>query len=161
MSIGLHLQFWIENVGSKGSLQGQPLLSPCHRPASAGNFWFWQTIWSVGDADNFRLYHTPALGYSWPLKFKRIPTQKGSPHISSLFLNSMNLFVDDLKNETLSIRIAGVDAPEVFCVPHATCHYFLSIPTVFLSSRLAISESPPNRMQQKALHGFEKRSLEK
>lgn len=84
-----------------------------------------QTISSVGDADNFRLYHTPALGYSWPLKFGRVPTlQKGSPHI--LLFNLYNGLFVDLKNETLSIRIAGVDAPEVFYVPNATCHYFLA-----------------------------------
>jgi len=56
--------------------------------------WIKGIVTSVGDADNFRLYHTPALGYNWPLKFRRIPIQKG------------------LKDETLSIRIAGVDAPE-------------------------------------------------
>ena len=44
----------------------------------------------------------------------------------------MKLFVDDLKNETLSIRIAGVDAPEVFCV--SKCYLPLlsySIPNIF------------------------------
>lgn len=35
-------------------------------------------ILSVGDADNFRLYHTPGLGWRWPLKFRNIPeTVKG------------------------------------------------------------------------------------
>lgn len=29
---------------------------------------------SVGDADNFRLYHTPGLFWSLPLKFRRVPT---------------------------------------------------------------------------------------
>jgi hypothetical protein len=38
------------------------------------------TFSSVGDADNFRLYHTPGLGWRWPLKFRRIPeTVKGHP----------------------------------------------------------------------------------
>ena len=37
-------------------------------------------ILSVGDADNFRLYHTPGLGWRWPLKFRSIPeTVKGRP----------------------------------------------------------------------------------
>ena len=37
-------------------------------------------ILSVGDADNFRLYHTPGLGWRWPLKFRSIPeTTKGRP----------------------------------------------------------------------------------
>jgi hypothetical protein len=74
----------------------------------------------------------------------------------------MGLFVD-LKNETLSIRIAGVDAPEVFYIPNATRH-LLSWHTevvIIVFFRLAISENPPNRMQNKALHGFAKRSLEK
>lgn len=58
--------------------------------------WLKGVVTSVGDADNFRFFHTPALGgYSWPLKVRRIPTLS-----------------KDLKNETLHIRIAGVDAPE-------------------------------------------------
>lgn len=80
MSIGLHLHCWVKNVGSKGSLHGEPV-SPCNL---LENFWF--TIWSVGDADNFRLYHTPALGYNWPLKFRRIPIQKGSPNVHFFLL---------------------------------------------------------------------------
>lgn len=33
---------------------------------------------SVGDSDNFRIYHTPGIGWRWPLKFRRIPsTAKG------------------------------------------------------------------------------------
>jgi hypothetical protein len=30
---------------------------------------------SVGDADNFRLYHTPGPGWRWPIKFRRIPSR--------------------------------------------------------------------------------------
>ncbi|KAF8809817.1 staphylococcal nuclease [Phlegmacium glaucopus] len=57
--------------------------------------WIKGVVTSVADPDNFRLYHTPSLGYNWPFKFRRIPsTQK------------------ELKDQTLSIRIAGVDAPE-------------------------------------------------
>ena len=29
---------------------------------------------SVGDADNFRLYHTPGVGWRFPLRFRRVPT---------------------------------------------------------------------------------------
>lgn len=29
---------------------------------------------SVGDSDNFRIYHTPGIGWRWPLKFRRIPS---------------------------------------------------------------------------------------
>ncbi|TXT13805.1 hypothetical protein VHUM_01172 [Vanrija humicola] len=49
----------------------------------------------VGDGDNFRLYHTPGPFWRYPLKLRRVPT---SPK--------------ELKDNTLSIRIAGVDAPE-------------------------------------------------
>ncbi|KAG8856860.1 putative endonuclease lcl3 [Serendipita sp. 411] len=57
--------------------------------------WIKGVVTSVGDADNFRLYHTPGIGWRWPLKFRWIPqTSK------------------ELKNQTLHIRMAGVDAPE-------------------------------------------------
>lgn len=29
---------------------------------------------SVGDADNFRMYHTPGIGWNWPFRFRTIPT---------------------------------------------------------------------------------------
>ncbi|KAI0632698.1 hypothetical protein C8Q77DRAFT_1059037 [Trametes polyzona] len=57
--------------------------------------WIKGYVTSVGDADNFRLYHTPGIGWRWPLKFRRIPVERA-----------------DLKNQTIHIRIAGVDAPE-------------------------------------------------
>ncbi|TFK37557.1 hypothetical protein BDQ12DRAFT_684869 [Crucibulum laeve] len=58
--------------------------------------WVKGVVTSVGDSDNFRLYHTPALsGYHWPFKFRRIP-----------------FVTKELKDQTLHIRIAGVDAPE-------------------------------------------------
>ncbi|KAI3608704.1 mitochondrial protein [Moniliophthora roreri] len=57
--------------------------------------WFKGYVTSVGDGDNFRFYHTPGIGWRWPLKFRRIPeTNK------------------ELKDQTIHIRIAGVDAPE-------------------------------------------------
>lgn len=60
------------------------------------NSWIKGVVTSVGDADNFRLYHTPALGgYTWPFKFRTIPSLS-----------------KDLKDQTLHIRLAGVDAPE-------------------------------------------------
>ncbi|KAG0216511.1 putative endonuclease lcl3 [Mortierella sp. GBA30] len=52
-------------------------------------------VTSVGDADNFRFYHTPGgiwAGWGW---LRHVPTG-----------------AKDLKNQTLHIRIAGVDAPE-------------------------------------------------
>ncbi|EGG01715.1 uncharacterized protein MELLADRAFT_91968 [Melampsora larici-populina 98AG31] len=50
-------------------------------------------VTSVGDADNFRLYHTPGFGWS---TFRSIPKQKPA-----------------LKDQTIHIRLAGVDAPEL------------------------------------------------
>ncbi|KAF7729772.1 putative endonuclease lcl3 [Apophysomyces ossiformis] len=47
---------------------------------------------SVGDSDNFRLYHTPGLG--WGL-WRKIPTAK-----------------KELAKQTIMVRLAGVDAPE-------------------------------------------------
>lgn len=47
---------------------------------------------AVGDSDNFRIYHTPGFGWGW---FRSIPKTK-----------------KELQNQTISIRIAGVDAPE-------------------------------------------------
>lgn len=46
-----------------------------------------------GDADNFRLYHTPGFGWG---TFRSIPKQKTA-----------------LKDQTIHIRLAGVDAPEL------------------------------------------------
>jgi len=48
----------------------------------------------VGDADNFHMYHQPGgklLGWGW---LRRIPQKK------------------DLKDKTIHVRLAGVDAPE-------------------------------------------------
>ncbi|KAG2179238.1 hypothetical protein INT43_002088 [Umbelopsis isabellina] len=47
---------------------------------------------SVGDSDNFRVYHTPGIGWGW---LRHVPTAK-----------------KDLKDQTIHIRLAGVDAPE-------------------------------------------------
>lgn len=35
----------------------------------------------VGDSDNFRLYHTPGIGWFWPLRALRMP-DKGVFHLS-------------------------------------------------------------------------------
>ncbi|KAK2747513.1 putative endonuclease lcl3 [Myotisia sp. PD_48] len=53
-------------------------------------------VTSVGDGDNFRMYHTPGgllAGWGW---LRTIPTSK-----------------KELKNRTIHIRLAGVDAPEL------------------------------------------------
>ncbi|KJA22628.1 hypothetical protein HYPSUDRAFT_138887 [Hypholoma sublateritium FD-334 SS-4] len=58
--------------------------------------WLKGVATSVGDGDNFRFFHTPTFGgYLWPIKYRRIPTLQ-----------------KDLKDETIHVRIAGVDAPE-------------------------------------------------
>ncbi|KIY74133.1 nuclease [Cylindrobasidium torrendii FP15055 ss-10] len=61
----------------------------------ANKRWVKGVVTSVGDADNFRLYHTPAFGWRGPLRFRRVPTTS-----------------KELKDQTIHIRIAGVDAPE-------------------------------------------------
>jgi endonuclease YncB( thermonuclease family) len=71
---------------------------------------------SVGDADNFRLYHTPGFGWRWPLKFRRVPTLSKGSFVSPIFSWDMcSLYMDqlELKEQTIHVRIAGVDAPEV------------------------------------------------
>ncbi|ODH53593.1 hypothetical protein GX48_00011 [Paracoccidioides brasiliensis] len=57
-------------------------------------------VTSVGDGDNFRMYHTPGgrlAGWEW-LPFRRVPRVK-----------------KELKDRTIHIRLAGIDAPEL---PH-------------------------------------------
>ncbi|EFW99837.1 nuclease domain-containing protein 1 [Grosmannia clavigera kw1407] len=52
-------------------------------------------VTSVGDGDNFHLYHTPGgwlAGWGW---LRKVPSYR-----------------KDLKGKTISVRIAGVDAPE-------------------------------------------------
>ncbi|PWY86993.1 nuclease domain protein [Aspergillus heteromorphus CBS 117.55] len=55
-------------------------------------------VTSVGDGDNFRIYHTPGgrlAGWGW-LPWKKVPVSRR-----------------DLKDETIHIRLAGIDAPEL------------------------------------------------
>ncbi|PGH23236.1 hypothetical protein AJ80_02652 [Polytolypa hystricis UAMH7299] len=55
-------------------------------------------VTSVGDGDNFRMYHTPGgrlAGWGW-LPFRKVPTSK-----------------KELKDRTIHIRLAGIDAPEL------------------------------------------------
>ncbi|KAJ4296270.1 putative endonuclease lcl3 [Kalmusia sp. IMI 367209] len=55
-------------------------------------------VTSVGDADNFRLFHTPGgriAGWGW-VPGKKVPTTR-----------------ERLANNTIHVRIAGVDAPEL------------------------------------------------
>ncbi|KAL1411318.1 putative endonuclease lcl3 [Vanrija albida] len=57
--------------------------------------WIRGVVTRVGDGDNFRLYHTPGPFWRYPFKLRRVPSTP-----------------KELKDNTLSIRIAGVDAPE-------------------------------------------------
>ncbi|KAI0319415.1 hypothetical protein OF83DRAFT_1162960 [Amylostereum chailletii] len=62
--------------------------------------WIKGYVTNVGDADNFRLYHTPGFGWRWPFKFRGVPsTTKAIPST-------------ELRAQTIHIRMAGVDAPE-------------------------------------------------
>ncbi|TFK27309.1 mitochondrial protein [Coprinopsis marcescibilis] len=61
-----------------------------------GKRWVRGIVTNVGDGDNFRLFHTPRFGgYHWPLKWRPVPSKAKA-----------------LKDETLHVRLAGVDAPE-------------------------------------------------
>ncbi|KZT58175.1 SNase-domain-containing protein [Calocera cornea HHB12733] len=55
--------------------------------------WVRGRVTSVGDADNFRLFHMPLLTWG---RWRKIPDTP-----------------QELKNQTIHIRIAGVDAPEL------------------------------------------------
>ncbi|KAF7327493.1 TNase-like domain-containing protein [Mycena kentingensis (nom. inval.)] len=57
--------------------------------------WLKGHVCSVGDSDNFRFYHQPGFGWNLPLKFRTVPSTAKA-----------------LKDKTIHIRIAGVDAPE-------------------------------------------------
>lgn len=59
-------------------------------------------VTSVGDADNFRLYHQPMF------RFRKTPTTKL-----------------ELRNQTLHVRLAGVDAPEMAHFGHSAQPYSL------------------------------------
>ena len=89
------------------------------------------TVTSVGDGDNFRLYHTPGgrfLGWGW-LSLPGIPFLGGRQRRGRGSGNNSNSNSDggaagfrrvpstraELKDQTIHVRIAGVDAPEL---PH-------------------------------------------
>ncbi|KAG8989998.1 putative endonuclease lcl3 [Tulasnella sp. JGI-2019a] len=57
--------------------------------------WINGVVTSVGDGDNFRLYHTPGLFWRWPIKLRHVPQAAKA-----------------LQGQTIHIRMAGVDAPE-------------------------------------------------
>ncbi|KAI9435460.1 hypothetical protein H4582DRAFT_1969525 [Lactarius indigo] len=57
--------------------------------------WVTGVVTSVGDGDNFRLYHTPGFGWRGLLKFRHIPRRSR-----------------ELVGKTIHIRMAAIDAPE-------------------------------------------------
>lgn len=66
------------------------------------------------EVDNFRLFHTPGIFYSLPFKIRSIPkTPKGQSKTARAARPSMGADTAELKDETLHIRISGVDAPEL------------------------------------------------
>ncbi|OLL22147.1 putative endonuclease lcl3 [Neolecta irregularis DAH-3] len=71
--------------------------APCKKPAKyIVRPTLYGTVTSVGDADNFRLYHTPGgrlTGWNW---LRSVPETR-----------------KELKDQTIHIRLAGVDAPEM------------------------------------------------
>jgi len=93
------------SVGTVGALRVRKrywsrILNSQEMPAEtiAKQKWIKGVVTSVGDGDNFRLFHTPGPFWRWPLKLRRIPSNK-----------------KDLQDATINIRLAGVDAPEA---PH-------------------------------------------
>lgn len=69
------------------------------KPTLLGRRSLYGFVTSVGDGDGFRLFHTPggrALGWGW-LPWRRMDKLSGRA----------------LRDQTLSVRIAGVDAPEM------------------------------------------------
>ncbi|KIJ32243.1 hypothetical protein M422DRAFT_265893 [Sphaerobolus stellatus SS14] len=75
-----------------------PTADLVHPKLIAQRKWIKGIVTSVGDGDGFRLYHTPGPFWRWPLKLRKIPVT-----------------TKDLKDETISIRLAGrlgADAPE-------------------------------------------------
>ncbi|KAH7328861.1 hypothetical protein B0I35DRAFT_345076 [Stachybotrys elegans] len=65
------------------------------RPSYFRNRSLFGRVTSVGDGDNFHIFHTPggrATGWGW---LRKVPTKK-----------------QELKDRTIPIRIAGIDAPE-------------------------------------------------
>jgi endonuclease YncB( thermonuclease family) len=66
-------------------------------PSFLGKRSLFGRVTSVGDGDNFRMYHTPGgrlAGWGW--LGRRVPTEK-----------------KELKDQTIHVRLAGVDAPEL------------------------------------------------
>ena len=74
-------------------------------------------VTSVGDADNFRIYHTPAgifgLFPPFPIPFLRRTVPGYPPRSSSPKSTTKPQSPPHQSNQTIHIRIAGMDAPEL------------------------------------------------
>ncbi|KAI5475721.1 hypothetical protein MNV49_001014 [Pseudohyphozyma bogoriensis] len=86
------------HLGGKRVVRG--IVTRCDNPLPLRSWGCAEQDGSVGDADNFRLYHKPLLHY------RTTPTTKAA-----------------LKDETLHIRLAGVDAPELAHFGHPAQPY--------------------------------------
>ena len=51
-----------------------------------GKKWIKGVVTSVGDSDNFRLYHTPGIFFNWPLKIRWVPTDTKGKRLHILAL---------------------------------------------------------------------------
>jgi len=80
------------SVGFGTRIMSRPICSSLRLAPSPVQDYASRALWP-GDADNFRVYHTPGFGWNW---LRNIPTKKS-----------------DLKDMTIHIRLAGVDAPEL------------------------------------------------
>ena len=77
-------------------------------------------VYSRWASDNFRVFHTPGPFYRLPFKFRSVPTAAKGERLCPAHsqMCSRNIRADDdaqcsdLKDQTLHIRIAAVDAPE-------------------------------------------------
>jgi endonuclease YncB( thermonuclease family) len=78
-------------------------------------------VTSVGDADNFRLFHTPGgriAGWGW-LPWKRVPNTKKDLVNKTVSFNNFTIISQSLHPNLMlivskiPIRLAGIDAPEL------------------------------------------------
>ncbi|KAL4739169.1 putative endonuclease lcl3 [Aspergillus similis] len=106
-------------------------------------------VTSVGDGDNFRIFHTPGgrlAGWGW-LPWKKIPKGK-----------------KELRDKTIHVRLAGIDAPELAHFgrpeqPHAReAHEWLT--SYLLSRRVRAYLHRPDQYQRVVATVYVRRALD-